>query len=225
MTGVCVVVPMYRTATTARELHQRLSAALDAETAVRFVYVDDACDQGSGDAVVALAAADDRVTALRHRTNRGQHQAIRTGLRATSGAEVVVLDGDLQDPPEAIPSLLAALRRSSCDAVFAGRRGAYEGRGRLATGRTFKWMLHRLTGTPRDAGAYVVMTRALVDAILARDSRRPYLLADIAATRRPTMSLPVVRRARPIGRSATTSRTRVRLAVGAFGAIRESRRR
>jgi polyisoprenyl-phosphate glycosyltransferase len=225
VTAVSVVVPMYRTAATANELHERLSRALATETTVELVYVDDACDRGSSEALLALAAADDRVVALRHDVNRGQHEAIRTGLRATTSDIVIVLDGDLQDPPEAIPTLLVALRASTDDAVFAGRRGAYESRGRLVSGHTFKWVLHRLTGTPRDAGGYVAMTRALVDDIVARDLRHPYLLANIAATGRPTTSLPVARQTRPVGRSATTSRTRVRLAVGTFGAIREARRR
>jgi len=216
MNTVSIVVPMYRTAATAIELHRRLSDAVDGWDRAEFIYVDDACDDGSAEAISSLKTLDPRVVAVRHTSNRGQHQAIRSGLRHTTGESVVVLDADLQDPPEAIPALLSYLHASDFDAVFAGRTGQYEGRIRLATGRLFKCLLARVAQTPIDAGGYVAMKRLMVDDLLAQSRKSPYLLADVAATGRPITSIPVVRQERAVGNSATSSLTRLRLGFSAL---------
>jgi len=215
---VSVVVPMYHTRDTLDELHARIIDSLPPDIPTEIIYVDDGCDLGSGAAIDALAAADPRVIALHHHANLGQHQAIQTGLAASTGHEVVVLDADLQDPPEAMPELLSRLRHGDVDAVFAGRRGTYEGRGRMLSGHAFKWVLHHLTGTPTDAGGYLAMSRSLVDDIAGARRSGPYLLARIAHTRRPTVSVPVRRHRRTVGHSATGTATRMRLAGQAIRA-------
>lgn len=115
---VSAVVPVFRSETTLAGLHARLVAALPAEHEV--VFVDDASPDGSAE-VLAELAADPRVRIVRHGVNRGQHAAVLSGLAEARGAAVVILDADGQDPPEAIPALLARL---------AG--AAHEGTGREA---------------------------------------------------------------------------------------------
>ena len=74
-----------------------------------------------------LAAEDPRIAVTVLAENVGQHRALAAGLAAEPEADVwVCLDADLQDPPEAVPLLLDRLARGDVDAVFAGRRGAYE---------------------------------------------------------------------------------------------------
>ncbi len=216
MIPISVVVPMYRTAATATELHRRLSQVFEQLAEAEFIFIDDGCDAGSTDAIASLCASDPRVVPVHHSQNRGQQLAIQSGLRVARGDTVVVMDADLQDPPEAIPDLLTILHTSHFDAVFAGRRGHYEGPIRLLTGHCFKWLLSRSGHTPRDAGGYVAMSRPLVDDLLAQPGKTPYLLSNIAATRRPVTSIPVDREKRPMGRSATTSRARLRLALAAL---------
>ncbi|NNE72954.1 MAG: glycosyltransferase [Acidimicrobiales bacterium] len=215
-----VVVPMFRTAATLPELYRRIDRSTADQGRVEFVFVNDACDEGSGTALDELAAHDPRVHVLHHPRNRGQHQSIRSGLRGTRGAVTVVLDGDLQDPPEAVPLLVEILRTGTADAVFAGRTGRYQSRGRSMTGRAFKWLLHRRAGTPLDAGGYVAMNRAMTDDVLGQQLQTPYLLAHIARTGRPTTSVPVERSERTNGRSATSSRARMQLGVGALRSTR-----
>src|SRR5439155_18061266 len=95
--------------------------------------------------------------------NVGQNSAVLAGLAHARGAAVAVMDGDLQDPPEAVPVLLAALERDGADAVFAARRGRYETRLRLATGRVLKRALWVLTAgrMPPDAGLFLVLQRTV----------------------------------------------------------------
>jgi hypothetical protein len=119
------------------------------------------------------------------------------------------MDADLQDPPEAVPSLLSA-GRLGVAAVFAGRRGEYESRFRLLTSRLFKWLLHVLCGVPSDAGLFVALNRPAVDRVLAMAGRRPFVVAVVGCTGLPLASVPVARDRRPSGTSAYSSLGRLR---------------
>lgn len=220
---VAVVVPVFRNADTVAELHARLAEALTGEL-VHFVFVDDACPAGSGTAVAAVASGDPRVDVVSLPRNGGQHRAILAGLARANAEWTVVLDADLQDPPEAVPLLLARARAGGVDAVFGGRRGRYEQRLRLVTSRLFKHTLALLTGLPRDAGSFVVLHRSLVERLLSLRGPEPFLTAMIACTSAPTTSLAVERSARPSGRSAYRSVDRVRAAAHALRWLVRARR-
>src|SRR5205814_350062 len=121
--SVSVVVPVYRNTETLEELHRRLDAALGAAGVdFELVFVEDACPAGSLAVLRRLEAADPRVGVLALPRNVGQHAAVLRGLARARGRAVVVMDADLQDPPDAVPALLAR-RAQGPAAVFAGRRG------------------------------------------------------------------------------------------------------
>lgn len=226
-TPLAIVAPHYRTAAATNEFHARVSHAVAVAgdpARATIIHVDDACDAGSGAALDRIAHHDRRVRVIHHERNRGQAQAVMTGLRASGSEITVALDADLQDPPEAIPALVAELERGEAHAVFAGRRGDYEGRGRLLTGHGLKRLLSLIAGTPADAGGFVALDRALVDDVVGTELDPPYLLAAIIETGRATTSIPVERQARTAGRSATTSRARMTLGLTALRAALRSRR-
>lgn len=211
-----VVSPVYGNAATLPVLHGRLSAALAPLGPVELIFVDDACPHGSGGVLDRLAAEDPRIRVLHLPANRGQHCSILTGLAVASGRRVAVLDADLQDPPEALPELVALMVTEGWDAVFAGRVGRYSSPWRSLTGRAFKRLLAGFTNLPRDAGAYVVMSRSAVDAVLALEARRPYLPGMIGASGLSRTSVPVPRHTRPDGRSAYVGAARARVAIPAL---------
>ena len=196
-----VVVPVYRNAAMLAGLHQRLIAVLEPLVPFEVLFVDDCCPEGSRAVLERLAAADLRVAVLVLDRNVGQHRAVLAGLACARGEWVVTMDGDLQDPPEAIPDLLRAAR-AGAPAVFAGRRGAYESPGRLATSRLFKRLLHRLCGVPVDAGLFVLLHRSLVSRLLELGGPRPFVVAMIGCTGVPSVSIPVSRIPRPSGASS-----------------------
>jgi polyisoprenyl-phosphate glycosyltransferase len=196
-----VVVPVYRNGATLAALHGRLRAVLETLPPFEVLFVDDGCPEGSRVVLERLAGEDPRVAVIVLERNVGQHRAILAGLAHARGEWVVVMDGDLQDPPEAIPELLRGAA-TGARAVFAGRRGAYESTGRLATSRLFKWLLHRLCGVPLDAGVFVALHRSLVRRLLELGGPRPFVVAMIGCTGLPSVSVPVSRAARPIGVSA-----------------------
>ena len=217
---VSVVAPVYRNAASLAELCGRLRAVLPADHEI--LLVDDGCPAGSWAAIEAEAAADPRVRGLRHDENRGQNAAVLTGIAAARGEAVVVLDADLQDPPEAVPRLLEELRRGDDAAVFGGRRGRYESPLRMLSSRAFKRLL-RLASRgrlPADAGLFLVMGPQMRERL--RDAGDgAYVLAAMARSGLPMRSVPV-RRATAPGPSGYSGRARVRLATGA---IRQAVRR
>ncbi|HUF48180.1 MAG TPA: glycosyltransferase family 2 protein [Vicinamibacterales bacterium] len=214
MSRVSVVIPVYRNRDTLAELHRRVCRALESSGApFDVIYVDDACPAASGQGLDALARTDPRVQVQHLPANVGQHQAILKGLAQARGDAVVILDADLQDPPEAIPRLLAQLRAGD-EAVFAGRQGAYhDSGGRRLTSRIFKRLQGALLGLPLDAGSYVAISRPVVDRVLALPSRGQTVVAMIGVSARRLSSIPVARAVRPAGQSAFSSRMRLSLAL------------
>src|SRR5204862_2828687 len=156
----------------------RLAGVLDANgESFELLFVDDGCPQRSFELIEELAAEESRGAGTRLAANAGQHRAVLVGLAEARGRRIVVMDSDLQDPPEAIPSLLRRLDGGDRAAVFAGRRGRYESALRLVTSRLFKLTLHLLTGLPRDAGLFVAMDRRMRGRLLALRVRRPFVVA------------------------------------------------
>jgi len=200
-----VVVPVYRNADTLEELHRRLARVFEARgMEFEVVFVDDACPSGSLDVLRKLAQLDPRVAVVALARNAGQHRAVLAGLSLARGRWMVVLDADLQDPPEAIPCLLEK-GEEGFGAVFAGRRGRYESAGRLVTSRLFKRLLSLLCSAGSglaDAGLFVALDRAMAARILSMENGPPFVVAMIGCAGLPVVSVPVERSPRRRGESA-----------------------
>jgi polyisoprenyl-phosphate glycosyltransferase len=205
---VAVVTPVHGNQETLVELARRVAAALEGRT-WRLRMVVDASPDASLDVARRLAAADPRIAVTGLDVNVGQHAALARGLAAEHLAHAwVCLDADLQDPPEAVPILLDRLAAGDVGAVFAGRRGTYESRARMATGRVHRALLRLVTGLPPDAGAFVAMGPAVRRGVLA--SGAPSIVAGIGAAGLACASVPVERHRRPSGSSTWTSAARAR---------------
>ncbi|MBI5379526.1 MAG: glycosyltransferase family 2 protein [Nitrospirae bacterium] len=213
---VSVVIPVYRNADTLSALYQRVRQALETHGLTdEVVFVDDACPANSLAVLSELAGSDSRVAVLALASNVGQHRAVLAGLSHARGERVVILDADLQDPPEAIPDLLAKMQEGFA-AVFAGRRGWYESPARLLTSHLFKWLLHKASGVPADAGLFVAMNRTMAERLLASEAPRPFLVAQMGFTGLLLASIPVARTRRPGGGSAYSFRARLMIGVRAL---------
>lgn len=203
---VSVVVPVFGNRETLWELSERIRGALVATgRSHEVIFVDDGCRGGSWEILCALASADDRIKLLRHPSNLGQHTAVLTGLAQARGAKVVVLDADLQDPPEAIPDLLRVCDRDT-PIVFAARAGRYESAIRLLTGRAYRGVLRRITPLPAGAGMFVALDREAVRRVLlmqaATPGRSPAVVAMLGLSGLSARSFPVARSRHPGGGSA-----------------------
>jgi len=209
---ISIVVPVYRNADTLAELHARLVSALrPGGHPFEIIFVNDACPAGS-DVILRQLMRDPRVRVVTLERNEGQHRAVRRGLAAGRGDLFVVMDADLQDPPEAIPLLLNALAKRHAKVAFVGRRGEYQSAARMATSKVFKRLMRLLCGVPMDAGSQVAMRRDVVDTVLRFPAERPYMNALIGLAGAPMVSVPFARAPRPVGRSAYSGAARARVA-------------
>ncbi len=198
MLSVSVIAPVYRNESTLASLVHRIRQVTEGE----IVLVNDASPDGSGRVMDDLARKYARVRAIHLAENGGQSRAVLRGMRESTGQRIVVMDADLQDPPEAIPLLLQEMDRNGWDAVFAGRRGVYQGYARMVTSKLFKLAIHLMCHTPVDAGGFYAITRAVATDLATLRVRYPYLPAMIGYTTKHLRSIPVKREVRPEGRSA-----------------------
>lgn len=174
---VSVVVPVYDEAPVLSELHRRLSGALDAAASRwEIVYVDDGSRDGSSESLRELALADRRVAVLELSRNWGHQAALTAGLLEARGDAVVLIDGDLQDPPEVVPELVKAWR-GGAEVVVAERRSRREPPGRRLLFRLFYRLLGVLSDypIPLNAGIFGLLDRRAVDAVNRLSETNRYL--------------------------------------------------
>jgi undecaprenyl-phosphate 4-deoxy-4-formamido-L-arabinose transferase len=173
---VSVVVTVLNEEGAMDELHRRLAASLDGRD-WEAIFVDD----GSTDATFArlreLHDADPRVRVVRFKRNFGQHPAMHAGLARARGDAIVTMDGDLQNEPEDIPKLLAALERAD---VASGRRVARrDSPGRTLPSRVINGLLRRFTGVHiSDFGcAFNAYRRSAIEPMLGAIGRQKFTKA------------------------------------------------
>jgi len=172
-------VPAYGCRDCLPQLHERLTKQLQAITPdYEIVLVDDRSPDGSWSVLKAMATSDPHVKAIRLSRNFGQHNAITAGLAASQGEWTVVMDCDLQDPPEEIPALYDAARHGGYDLVLARRATRSHSWLRLLLARVYFKLLNTFMGTNIDGtyGTFSILGRKVVNAYLALGDRdRHYL--------------------------------------------------
>jgi len=140
---VSVVVTVLNEEGAIDELYSRVAAALDGRE-WEAIFVDDGSTDGTADRLRALHDADARVRVVRFKRNFGQHPAMHAGLVRARGRHIVTMDGDLQNEPEDLPKLLAALERVD---VASGRRvSRRDSAARTVPSRMINGLLRRFTG-------------------------------------------------------------------------------
>src|SRR6476619_1906161 len=174
---VSVVVTVFNEAGSLEELCRRAVAALEGRD-FELIVVDDGSTDGSFAVVERLHEEDDRIHGVRLKRNFGQHPAMHAGLVRSRGEIVVTMDGDLQNPPEDLPKLIAAVEAGSD--VASGRRAARrDSWGRTLPSRLINGMLRRFTGVAiSDFGcAFNAYRREVVAPMLGSIGRQKFTTA------------------------------------------------
>lgn len=224
--SLSVVVPVYDCAGTLVPLHTRLTHILKPLVKTyEIVLIDDRSTDASWSVMRRLAAEDANIVACRLSKNVGQHLAITAGLEQCCGERAIVMDGDLQDPPETIPALLAAAKQGEgADIVFAERAlPRHAGRPSLSA-RLRRKLFELVSGhkIPDEPGAFSLISRRAIEAFLKFGERDRHYLILLKEIGFETRSISYVRETRLVGRpSAPASQTLSRgLSAMAFSSPR-----
>jgi polyisoprenyl-phosphate glycosyltransferase len=199
---VSVVVPCLNEQEVLRDTNQRLTATLE-RMPLKFeiIYVDDGSADSTPEILRELATHDARIRVVRFSRNFGHQMAITAGLEHAGGDAVVVIDADLQDPPEVI---LDFVRRwmDGYDVAY-GLREKREGETvfKLWTAKIFYRCIDRLSDTriPLDTGDFRLMDRRVVDALLSMPERDRFVRGMVSWLGFSQIAVPYQRAARSAG--------------------------
>lgn len=175
---VSVVVPVFNEEAVLPAFHRRLAAALAAlGDTWEIVYVDDGSSDATPRLLKELHAAEPRAGVARLSRNFGKEAAMSAGLKLARGRAVVVIDADLQDPPELIGPMLSAWRGGADVVNMRRRTRAGEGWLKLATAHAFYRAINRLSETPipDNVGDFRLLSRRAVDALNGLPERNRFM--------------------------------------------------
>lgn len=174
-----VVVPCFNEEAGLDELHRRVSTACQEAVGQRYeiVLVNDGSRDGTWPAMLSLAREDSRLLAVNLSRNFGHQLALSAGLKVCRGQRVLILDADLQDPPELLPAMMAQMD-AGYDVVY-GRRRKREGETALkkATAALFYRLFRRLVDVdlPADTGDFRLMSRRALDLLNAMPEQHRFI--------------------------------------------------
>jgi glycosyltransferase involved in cell wall biosynthesis len=195
-----VVAPMYEEQDTVVPFIERVAAALGA-VPYELILVDDGSKDATAQAMAGAAAADPRVKVVALSRNFGHQPALTAGLEHARGDVIVMIDGDLQDPPEVITEMLAHWSEG-IDVVYAVRQQRLgETLFKRVTAGGFYRTFRRLTGLDLavESGDFRLMDRKALDALLAMPERNRFLRGMTVWIGFSQIAVPFVRQERYAG--------------------------
>jgi polyisoprenyl-phosphate glycosyltransferase len=217
--AVSVVVPIFDEEPIVELLHRRVLETMERSGETwELVLVDDGSRDGSWEKMKALAALDARIVLVRLSRNFGHQLASTAGVDAALGEAVVLMDADLQDPPEVILEMVARWREGY-DVVY-GRRTSRRGESlfKRATAAAFYRIIRRLTSIdiPADTGDFRLMSRRVVEVLKGFRERNRFLRGMVAWIGWRQAAVPYERAERAAGKTKYPVRKMARFAADAI---------
>jgi dolichol-phosphate mannosyltransferase len=185
MTALSIVVPCFNEEDCLAVLHERLSKAARANFAEDYelVLVNDGSRDSSWQMMRQLASSDPHVVGINLSRNHGHQLALTAGLDLARGDLILIIDADLQDPPELLGDMVATMRSEGADVVYGVRRSrAGETAFKRVTAHGFYRLLARATDVdiPLDAGDFRLMSRRALDVLLAMPEQARFIRGMVA---------------------------------------------
>lgn len=215
-----IVAPMLDEEGTAQAFCDRVRTALDG-LPWELVIVDDGSQDATGEILAAAARADERVKIVTLSRNFGHQTAITAGLDHAAGDVVVMIDSDLQDPPELVPTMLEHWRAGS-DVVYATRTDREgESRFKLKTAAWFYRIMGKVSDVPlaANSGDFRLLDRRALDALLTMRERNRYLRGMTSWVGFTQTSVPYSREARQAGTTKYPIRKMIHFALDAIASF------
>lgn len=205
---ISAVIACYRDAQAVPIMYERLVAAcaqVGAEHEI--IFVNDASPDDAGAVLAELATRDANVVVINHARNFGSQSAFTSGMRVATGDAVVLLDGDLQDPPEVIPEFVERWKEGY-DVVYGVRVQREAPRHMQAFYKGFYRVFERMAyvSVPRDAGDFGLIDRRVVDAINAMPETHRFIRGLRAWVGFKQIGVPYVRPERMFGTTTNSFR-------------------
>lgn len=212
-----VVVPCFNEQEVIAETHGRLTATLRTLGADdhEIIYVDDGSRDDTARVLRTLHERDTNVRVLRFSRNFGHQTAVSAGIEHAAGDAVVLIDADLQDPPEVIGEMLSRWREGYDVAYGLRTDRAGETAFKRVTAKAFYRLLNRLSETqiPLDVGDFRLMDRTVVDALLAMPERARFVRGMVSWVGFHQVAVPYARAERFAGETKYSLFRMLRLAV------------
>jgi dolichol-phosphate mannosyltransferase len=215
-----VVAPVFNERECIAKFHDRVSQALDG-IPFELLLVDDGSTDGTDQALTEIADLDPRVKVIMLSRNFGHQAALTAGLDHARGDAVVMLDSDLQDPPELIPRMVDEWRHGA-DVAYAVRdTRAGETRLKLATARWFYRLFARLTDVDlrQNAGDFRLLDRQAIEALNSMRERNRFLRGMSAWVGFNQVAVHYERDARHAGKTKYTPRAMLRFSLDAISSF------
>jgi polyisoprenyl-phosphate glycosyltransferase len=177
--ALSVVIPCYNEQACLAELYRRVSAACaDISDDYEIVLVNDGSKDQTWPMISSLCATDPHVVGVNLARNHGHQLALTAGLSVCRGARILILDGDLQDPPELLAPMLAKMDLESADVVY-GQRKTRQGETwfKRASAAAFYRVLNHLSEVPIpvDCGDFRLVTRRVLDIFLSMPEQHRFV--------------------------------------------------
>lgn len=173
-----IIIPCYNEQEVIQETHRRLSLVMQGmDGDYELIYVNDGSKDNTPNLLNALQEKDAHVRVIHFARNGGHQIAVSAGLDHASGDALVIIDADLQDPPEVIPEM-AAKWREGYDVVYGQRRSRKgESRFKKLTAEVYYKLLQKLAGDifPRNTGDFRLVDRKVADVIRSMPEHARYL--------------------------------------------------
>src|SRR5258708_39373384 len=178
-----VVAPCYDEQEALPEFVRRVGAVLDgAGGTSEIVLVDDGSRDRTWEIMTEAAARDPRIVAVQLMRNHGHQLALTAGLTMCRGRRILIIDADLQDPPELLPDMIALIDQGG-DVVY-GQRRQRDGASlvKRASAAAFYKLIGRLTDVaiPTDTRDFRLMTRRVLDLLLVMPERHRFIRGMVA---------------------------------------------
>lgn len=216
-----IVAPCFNEADVLREFYRRLSEVCRGtqSDAYEIVLVDDGSYDSTWEIMCDIARLDRHVIAIKLARNHGHQLALTAGLHYCAGEKVLIIDADLQDPPELLPGMMKLMDEFGADVIY-GKRRVRDGetRFKISTAAKFYRLLQRLTDVqiPEDSGDFRLISRRVVDILNDMPERYRFIRGMVSWIGMKQLPFLYDRKARFAGETKYTLFRMVRFAIDAI---------
>lgn len=211
-----VVVPFFNESPVLASCMDRLVLVCEGlDMPYELLFVDDGSEDGGGELLLRKAKSHSRIKVIRLSRNFGKEAAMTAGLDHAAGTAVIVLDADLQDPPELIPDMIQAWQEGADVVLMQRRTRSGESWMKRASAYLYYRLLNRIShhAIPQDVGDFRLMSRRAVDALKRLPERNRYMKGMFAWVGMETITLQYDRAPRSAGITKWDYLALIRLAI------------